>query len=115
MLYHREIFMPSIVRELPPRTLRPEVTAHAKKAAASDRYGALNIPASVTFKGSDVVEAEFTDKKLSKLVVRLPYDATRDAIYAIGFDSGRVFLKTVWFNLKSDGHATLRRHLYATR
>ena len=115
MLYHRDIFMPAIVRELPSRTLAPRVTSHARDAAASDRYGVLNIPAAISFCGRDVVEAEFTDKKLSKLVIRLPYDGARDAVYAVGFGETGAFLKSMWFNLKSDTHATLRRELYATR
>lgn len=105
--------MPEVVKGLKTTTLRGfRVTSHALKAAASDRYGKLDIPAAVTFRGSDVVEAEVNSGKVTKLVVRVSYDATRDAIYVFGLENG-VFLKTVWFNLKTDRHATLRRELYA--
>jgi hypothetical protein len=114
-LYHREIYLPEIIRNLGARTIRPRVTRHAMEAAAGDRYGAMQIPTEIKFSGADVVEAEFTDKKLSKLVVRVKYDATRDAVFAIGFDRGESFIKTAWFNLATDKHATLKRHLYAKR
>ena len=67
------------------------------------------IPESITFEGADVVEAEFESGKLQKLVVRLPYDSRRDAIYVFNVDGT---LKTVWANLKSDRHASLKKELY---
>ncbi len=108
-LYHREIFMPAGVRNLAGVTLALTPSHHARGAALYDRYGALTIPAQITFDGKDVVEAEFEAGKLVKVVVRLSYDDTRDAIYVCKTDG---FLKTVWFNLKSDKHKTLKKHLY---
>src|SRR4051812_41370254 len=105
-LYHREIYMPKGVLALTGVTLKLAATDHAKRAARSDRYGQIEIPAEITFNGSDIVEAEFVNGKLSKVVVRLPYDAKRDAIFVCLIDGT---LKTVWFNLKSDFHKTLRK------
>lgn len=113
-LYHTEIFLPAAIRALTARTIAPRITRHAETAAAGDRYGKLTIPRTLTFSGANVVEAEVEAGRVVKLVVRLPYDATRDAVFAIGFDNGQSFIKTVWFNLKSDRHTTLNRSRYAT-
>ncbi len=112
-LFHREIFLPLNLRNLASTNLELNPTDHAREAAETDRYGAISIPAAIKFNGSNIVEAETVGGKLSKVVVRLSYDDTRDAIYAIGIDKGRTFLKTVWFNLKSDKHSTLRKEMYA--
>ncbi len=112
-LFHREIHMPARIANLGETTIAPKVTRHATEAALSDRYGRIQIPSHITFRGSDVVEAETVNGALSKVVVRKSYDATRDAIFAIGIDKGQTFLKTVWFNLKSDSHKTLRKEMYA--
>lgn len=109
-LYHREIFMPAIVREIPVKTIALKPTEHARRAALNDRYGKLEIPATLTFRGRNVIEAELTGGRVTKMVVRKEYDATRDAVYVFLPDGT---LKTVWFNLKSDTHKTLRRSLYA--
>lgn len=101
--------MPAGVRNLANVTLTLKPTEHAKQAARNDRYGAITIPAQISFEGKDVVEAEFVNGKLSKIVVRLPYDGTRDAIYVCNIDG---LLRTVWFNLKSDKHKTLKKELY---
>lgn len=114
-LYHKEVYLPSAIASLGKRTICPRVTRHAEQAAMTDRYGRINIPSSVTFSGADVVEAEVSEGRVVKLVLRVPYDETRDLVLAVGFDKGASFIKTVWFNLNSDTHKTLKRHLYATR
>jgi hypothetical protein len=111
-LYHREIYMPAGVLALSNVTQALRATEHAKRAALNDRYGVITIPAEITFDGKDIVEAEFVNKKLAKVVVRLSYDARRDAIYVLNIDGT---LKTVWFNLKSDKHKTLKKELYMAR
>lgn len=114
-LYHTEIFLPEVLRALGKKTLAPAITAHAKEAALSDRYGKIELPASVTFSGREIVEAEIDGGAVVKLVVRVAYDATRDLVLAIGFRGADSFIKTAWFNLKSDLHSTLDRSRYATR
>lgn len=111
-LYHREIAMPREVATLKTVTICPTHTRHAREAALTDRYGVINLPEVVSFSGADVVEAEITEGRVSKLVVRRPYDETRDIVMAIGFRNSESFLKTVWGNLKTDRHATLRREIY---
>ncbi len=112
-LFHREVFLPQVILDLGARTIQPRVTNHARRAALQDRYGEITIPESVTFSGADVIEAEMEDGRVVKLVIRAPYDAARDLVLAIGFEGGQSFLKTVWFNLKSDGHRTLDRSRYS--
>lgn len=108
-LYHREIYMPKGVTALTGVTLNLKASEHAKRAARSDRYGFIHIPEAITFNGADVVEAEFVNGKLSKVVVRLPYDAQNDAIFVCLTDGT---LKTVWLNRKNDLHKTLKKELY---
>lgn len=108
-LYHREIWMPNSVINLHGVTVALNVTKHAMKAASEDRYGLIKIPSHITFNGSDVIEAEEVMGAIVKLVIRLPYDSERDAVYVVTSDRT---LKTVWSNLKSDTHTTLRRHLH---
>lgn len=108
-VYHREVYMHPKVAAFSNVRVEIKATRHASAEAAGDRYGALTIPASVTFDGKDVVEAEFEAGALAKLVVRLPYDARRDAVYVLKIDGT---LKTVWSNLKSDKHKTLKKELY---
>ena len=92
-----------------PQRAKADTNGDRTRQAREDRYGAIAIPAQIAFNGADVVEAEFVGGKLEKVVVRLPYDSTRDAIYVCKTDGT---LKTVWSNLKSDSHKTLKKHLY---
>jgi hypothetical protein len=112
LLFHREVFMPPKILALGEFNVPVILTAHAEKAAAEDRYGVIAIPSRVAFSGKNVIEAEVVDKKLTKVLLRLEYDETRDLIMALSVPDFRV--KTVWFNLKSDIHSTLRRELYNT-
>ncbi len=112
LLFHREVFMPPKILALGEFNVPVVLTAHTEKAAAEDRYGAISIPSRVIFSGKNIIEAEVENKKLTKILVRLTYDATRDLIMALSVPDFRV--KTVWFNLKSDIHSTLRRELYHT-
>jgi L-ascorbate metabolism protein UlaG (beta-lactamase superfamily) len=109
-LYHKDLYMPAGVLALEEKQVTFVVSEHAKKAALSDRHGVLTIPENIRFDGKDVVEAEFEGGKLKKLVVRIAYDAIRDAVYVFNVPDG--LLKTVWLNLSTDGHATLKKELY---
>lgn len=113
LLFHREVFMPPKIAAIGNTTMQITPTAHALKAAAGDRYGVITIPNQITFSGADIVEAEVYERKLVKVLIRLDYDATRDLLIALTIPEGRA--KTVWFNLKSDKHSTLRREIYAEK
>jgi subtilisin-like proprotein convertase family protein len=113
LLFHREVFMPPKIAGLPNTVIEVIPTAHALKAATGDRYGAIEVPNKITFSGKDIVEAEVLERRLVKVLIRLDYDATRDLLIALTIPEGRA--KTVWFNLKSDKHSTLRREIYAEK
>ncbi len=108
-LFHREVYLPPEVLNMAAVTVHLKPTRHAIEAARSDRYGSINMPSAITFCGKDVIEIETEDNKVNKLVVRLSYDATRDVVYVFLTDGT---LKTLWVNLKTDKHSSLKRHLY---
>lgn len=108
-LYHKDVFMPVGVLALENYRLTLRPTEHAKREAVQDRYGKVTIPEEITFSGRDVIEAEFVAGKLAKVVVRLAHDSRRDAVFVALVDGT---LKTVWTNLKSDKHKTLKKELY---
>jgi len=110
LLFHREVFMPPKILALGELNVAVVSTAHAIKAAAEDRYGRIDIPSRVIFSGKNIIEAEVEDKKLTKVLIRLPYDDKRDLLMALSVPEFRV--KTVWFNLKSDIHCTLDKSKY---
>jgi len=117
LLYHREIYMPPRVLAAFKAGVRLGfgISAHALKAAKEDRYGEIEIPPAINVFSKDIIEVEMLGGKLVKVVARKEYDATRDAIYAIAVSPAGHMLKTVWANLKTDDHKTLRRHLYQTK
>lgn len=109
-LYHRDVFMPEIVKNAPSMTLCLRMTRHAEEASHTDRYGHLAIPSSITFTGKDIVEAEYIDGRINKIVIRLKYNDKLSAVYVCLLDGT---LKTVWFNMTDDDHKTLDRSKYA--
>ena len=111
-LFHKNIVMPREIAELKSVTIHPHVSRHAREAAQSDRYGAIMIPTLITFSGADIIEAEITGGSAVKLLIRRPYDASRDIVFAVGFRNNESFLKSVWFNLRNDVHSTLKREIY---
>lgn len=90
--------------------MRLNLSRHAVEAAASDRYGQITLPVAITFGGKDIIEAEVLEGgRVTKIVVRLRYNAEFDCCYAIG-EGGP--LKTVWLNRADDTHSTLNRSRY---
>lgn len=105
-LYHRDIFLPvqlgfaAFVR----------YSAHARKAAQNDRYGALTLPAVVSTQEAEVIEVEVVDGKPHKAVLRMQHDAERDICLVVLIDT--CVVKTVWCNLRTDTHGTLDHSKY---
>jgi hypothetical protein len=101
--------MPDKIRLAPLMHLELHPTNHALMAANDDRYGKINIPHKIVFCGKDIVEAEFQNDRVVKIVVRLPYRQGMSAIYACKLDGT---LKTVWLNRDDDHHKTLDHSKY---
>jgi hypothetical protein len=111
-LYHKDIRLPNELKNLGTIKFVPVYSRHALEAANTDRYGLIKLPSSVTFNGSNIVEAEVEDG-CKKLVIRVAYNDRLDII--IVFIPETLVVKTVWFNAKNDKHYTLDRSEYSTR
>lgn len=118
MLYHKEIFMPEKFKKIFHNlTLDLTYSRHAQRACTDDRNGMILPPRQVKIEANQIIEIETNNFGAAvKLVVRQPYDEENDLLIAmcpeIGVKEG--FVKTCWLNQKNDGHATLKREVYAT-
>lgn len=111
-LYHKEIGFPDDLDM--PKGFQPVVnlrySSHATEEALADKYGEIKLPHRVDIRKGDIFEIGVRGKTVTKLAVRFSYDATRDIILIINAADG--FVRTVWFNLKTDKHRTLDRSKY---
>ncbi len=114
MLYHREVYWPSQLEKLAPKGLIPLVyTRHAEYSAKTDRYGKITLPEFLNSEKCMFFEAEI-DRENKKFVCRTYYDNTYDLILVLFKKPHGWVVGTVWLNLKSDAHKTLRKNAYAT-
>jgi hypothetical protein len=114
MLFHKEIGLPKIAETLYGRKFCLTYSRHAQLQAVEDRYGVIDKPPfNLEVTKDNLIELE-TDKSnsITKVVVRLPYDKTRDVVVAFIPDYDLALVKTIWANLNSDKHFTLRKELY---
>lgn len=110
-LYHFEIGFPQHVR-LPLGGVVLQYSSHAQQAAKNDRYGKIvRLPSVLNYQDAKIIEIEADGKKVTKVLVRTPYNASFDISLAINPVNG--FVKTVWLNKKEDKHYTLNRELYS--
>ncbi len=113
LLYHEEIGFPDDIDM--PRGFNPVVNlnygSHAREEAMVDRYGKIRLPHRIDVRKGKIFEIGVTKNVVTKMVIRFTYDETRDIIIVLMPSSG--FVKTVWFNLKTDTHKTLDRSKYA--
>lgn len=109
-LYHAEICLPKGF-VAPTHVIRPVYSQHAIRAARSDRYGLMELPATISLRCAQVIEVGVLSGRVSKILFRLQYDDTLDMCIVV--IPGRWFVKTVWFNERTDSHATLDRSRYA--
>jgi hypothetical protein len=112
-LYHREVFFPPEVT-LPHGEYQLQLTHHAKTACKNDRYGEFELPQAIAIPSHSIFEIELEKGKLRKVVARVPFDDDCDVSIAMIPESGFMRVKTAWLNLKTDGHKTLKTHLYQT-
>ena len=114
-LYHKEVYWPKrIEKKLPFGVIELVYTNHAIKEANSDRYGNIQLPNSVDMSSVSFFEAEEKDRnnRLDKVVFRVKMNQDADLI-VVGIPQGkRLVVKTVWLNVNSDSHATLRKERY---
>jgi hypothetical protein len=108
-LYHKDIGFPKNIY-IQERFVRLKYSPHALEASETDRYGKITLPQSLMIKRDEVIEIETEKNKLSKFVLRRPYNETHDLIIVLLLKSNKV--KTVWLNAKSDIHQTLDETKY---
>lgn len=112
-LFHKDVFLPKKVTQ-PVWEDDLEYTTHAKEEAQKDRYGLIELPLKIDFNKATLIEAEAfgNDKMLvcTKQVWRVSLDSKRDLCVVVTRE-GRV--KTVWVNLSSDKHITLKSDKYS--
>lgn len=105
-LYHRDVWMPFQIGYA--AMLR--YSNHARREATSDRYGHLNLPATINTQQAEVIEVEVVNGKFHKALFRMSHDTRRDICLVVLLETGTV--KTVWCNLRTDAHRTLDRSKY---
>lgn len=121
-LYHRDVFMPRRIRESFLQLTRNGhgiqvliASCHAENAAKNDRYGVIDLPSQMTFDTMEIIEIEHDGKKCVKAVIREVGQEKNIVFVVMPICLGQWLIKTVWYNLASDKHHTLKRHLYTTQ
>jgi hypothetical protein len=113
VLYHKDVGFPDDINL--PRGFNPVMNlsygSHARMEAMKDKYGEAKLPHRIDVRKGETIEIGVTGKTVTKMVIRFSYDGTRDLIMVIIPASS--FVKTVWFNLKSDQHRSLDKSKYA--
>lgn len=89
-------------------------SAHARQAAKSDRYGAIQLDPVFSLKGARIIEFETDDYtgEVIKVLIRRKHDAQNDICVAISLtnvEDGIYTAKTVWLNRTSDNHSTVQQ------
>lgn len=93
--------------EVPRGALR--YSRHARDEGVRDRYGAVHdLPPKLT-QEFRVVEAVYVNGRPVKKVIRGPVKGSpeKDLVLVVLLED--LYVKTVWINLKSDSHKTLKR------
>jgi hypothetical protein len=85
-------------------------TAHARRSAGCDRYGAFDLPQSIRVANQHVVEAEFVAGRCVKAVVRFQHNDSYDLVLVVCDPmDGEVLVKTAWLNRREDSHTEADR------
>lgn len=108
MLYHRDIGFPKTVA-LMHGTFKLTYSRHALESANNDRYGMMELPETLTVEGKNAIEILVENGKAIKSVYRVGYDDELDMVMVVQSDG---FVRTVWFNKKTDKHKTLDHSKY---
>jgi hypothetical protein len=112
MLWHADIRLPDGCK-LPSHRVNLRWSRHAQRARSSDRYGVIPYIASIPLSQFQVIEVETDNELIVKWVIRGHFDSDHDVVFVlVPFSHDEWFVKTVWFNLRTDVHATLDRDRY---
>lgn len=82
---------------------------------ARQRITENNLPPKIykTSLYGDVVECEFVDGVVHKIITRLPHRTLPyDICSVVMFKDDKAFVKTVWLNSNTDNHSTIRKENY---
>lgn len=111
-LYHPEVYFPDWF-VAPQERVALKWSKHATYARVDDRYGVIPAFKTIPLSMFSVVEFAASGENVTKLVVRGKFDETRDVVFVLIPGRKHYFVKTVWFNLRTDEHKTLNRKRYA--
>ena len=106
LINHTSPSFPEKIKNASTRVFFPKYSKHAVDASKSDRYGLINLPNRVEFNGKNIFEIELNNEKIEKYGIRISYNEKLDLILIANPDG---FIRTVWFNDKTDTHKTLRK------
>lgn len=115
-LYHADVFLPSNLT-LPRGLYGLNYGPHAMREAENEvrKFGRFGLPTTINTSKARVVEVETDERgETRKIVYRTQLDIDRDLCIVVIPERRRWFVKTVWINLRSDTHTTLRTERYAT-
>jgi hypothetical protein len=108
-LFHKDVYLPNIVRQ--DCDLRINYTGHARSEAAKEKYGNLVLPATLNPAKGELIEAEITARRVTKMVLRYAYSPTLDICFVLRNET----CVTVWANRTTDKHSTLNLGKYARK
>lgn len=123
ILYHPEVFMPNWF-EVPTERAVLRYSRHAMAACGSKR--GMPVFESIPLCRFELVELGVRKNKVnqlgmparppkvSKIVMRGHYDDKRDIVFVLIPEDEYYFVKTCWYNNRTDRHKTLDRTRYAT-
>jgi hypothetical protein len=111
-LYHCEIGFPKGMK-FPWGTLPLAYGNHAKQESRKEGVSPFSLPDYLRTELAQVIEAETNkDGSLQKVVYRLPFSVRDDLVLVVAFDCRPCFVKTLWFNSRTDSHPTLNKSRY---
>ena len=93
-------------------TVQLTYTRHAIQAATTDRYGAIQLPASLKTGSAVCIEVGLINHQVAKLVYRMHYSSALDLCIVVVPNGPNFRVLTVWLNLKADQHETLNTEKY---
>lgn len=93
-------------------TIRLEYSVHAQAASQTDRYGAINPPATLKTGSALCIEVGLLDGAVQKLVYRMPYNDALDLCLVVAPRKGYFKVITMWLNSKNDLHSSLNKAKY---